>query len=66
MLLMQAEDCPGKTRVCSQSFIYLFKKYLLNVRSVFAKISYVDSTEYNSGFYSPLLLACTMDVYPRE
>lgn len=33
----------GEKRVCSHSFIYLFSERLLNVRPVFAKISYVDN-----------------------
>lgn len=43
MFLMHPKGCPGKKRACSHSFIYLLNEYLLNVRPVFAKISFVDN-----------------------
>lgn len=58
--LIQFFHCPGEKKG-SVVIIYLFNEHLLNVRPVFAKISYVDNIYYSSGFYS-LLLACTIDV----
>lgn len=49
---------PGKKRVCSHSFIYLFNEHLYGMLDLFLpKYSIEDNIQYNGGFYSPLFFS---------